>query len=108
MAVKMYRLYCEVCGYKRTTDGSDIQDLYEIKVSPVPGGLPAINPQTKNVDVRPSKKPTRKFRCPSCGRVLIPRKVQPAALTELPPDKKETVVDEPLGIQLEVKREGEQ
>lgn len=101
MAIKHYRLYCEICGYKRITDGSDVGDLHELKVSNVPGGVPIINPQTKEKEDRPSRKPPKRFRCPNCGRVLIPKKVIVPILAEPGPDKKESMIDEPLPISLE-------
>lgn len=73
---KLYQLYCEICNWKKITDGSDVDDLYQIKTSPLPGGVPKRDAVTKKVVVPESKKQPTKFRCPSCGRVVIPRKLE--------------------------------
>ena len=52
MAVKLYKLYCEICNWKRITDGSDIQDLYEIKTSPIPGGVPKYDKESKTYTIK--------------------------------------------------------
>jgi hypothetical protein len=44
---KKFQLYCNNCHWKRLTDGGDIKDLYEIKTSPVPTGIPIFDPETK-------------------------------------------------------------
>jgi len=75
MSVKLYQLYCEICNYKRITDGSDVEDLNEIKTSSVPAGVPYIDFETNNVIVPKSKKQMRKFKCPNCGRLVMPRKI---------------------------------
>lgn len=90
MAIKYYMLYCEICEYKRRTDGSDIQDLYEAKLSPIPTGVPKINPQTKQVDVPKPKKPLKRFRCPQCGRQITPKRLYEPA----PP----VPTDDPLDV----------
>jgi len=75
MSVKLYRLYCEICNWKRITDGSDIQDLMELKTSPIPRGIPKVDLETKKVVQPKSKDQIKKFRCPKCGRVVIPKKI---------------------------------
>ena len=90
MSIKTYQLYCEICGYKRITDGSDIADLHEIKTSPVPRGVPFLNkegskqttPQlhgpgieSTEIVVPQSQKQVKKFKCPKCGRVITARKI---------------------------------
>jgi hypothetical protein len=67
MAKKVYQFYCEICNWKRITDGSDLDDLYEVKKSPVPGGVPELDENKKIVEKK-SKKQPKKFRCPQCGR----------------------------------------
>lgn len=75
MSVKLYQLYCEICGYKRLTDGSDVTDLAEVKTSPIPAGVPFIDPETKKLTVPKPKKQLKKFKCPRCGRVVMARKL---------------------------------
>jgi len=70
-------LYCEICNWKKITDGSDIKEMTEIKMSSIPGGPPTLDPITKKVIVPKNIKQSRRFKCPQCGRVVIPKKLQP-------------------------------
>jgi len=83
MAVKTYQFYCEICNWKRITDGSDIQDLHEYTISPVPGGIPKRDAASKKMLKGKDRKPLKRFRCPKCGRPVIPRKIpNPQAIVE--------------------------
>lgn len=75
MSSKLYRLYCEICNWKKITKGDDVDDFYEIPTSPVPGGVPKTDPATKELIAPKTTRQPRKFRCPRCGRVVIPRKI---------------------------------
>ena len=75
MSIKLYQLYCEICNWKKITDGSDIGDMVEVKTSPIPGGVPKIDKETKKVVVPKTQKQTRRFKCPKCGRLVKPRKI---------------------------------
>ncbi len=75
MSIKTYSFYCNFCGYKRTTNGNDIQDLVPVKQSPIPGGVPYLDPVTKKTVIPKSFAKPKKFKCPKCGRVITPRKV---------------------------------
>ena len=75
-------LYCEICNWKKISDGSDIKEMIEIKTSPIPGGSPVLDPITKETIVPKNKKQTRRFKCPQCGRVVIPRKLRTEKLSE--------------------------
>lgn len=92
MSVKRYQFFCDHCGYKRQTDGTDIQDLREIKTSPIPGSSPVLDPFAKKtaepVFGQPSVEATgirvprntpqrKKFKCPKCGYVIMARKLTP-------------------------------
>jgi hypothetical protein len=89
VGVKTYDFYCQVCGYHRTSDGSDVQDLVPVKQALLPGGVPFLDPVTRQTVVPKSFKRPKKFKCPRCGRVITARKVQPAAEGEagVPPDE---------------------
>lgn len=92
MSIKQYQLYCEHCGYKRFSDGSDVQDLVQLKTSDVPGGVPQLDPLAKKtiisgglhqpgiektgVIVKKDIKQPKKFKCPQCGYIIKPRVVQ--------------------------------
>lgn len=73
---KYYQLYCEICNWKRITDGTDIGDLYEYKKTSIPGGVPKLDPVTKKIVTPKAIETKRKFRCPQCGRTVI---AKPAA-----------------------------
>ena len=75
MSIKLYQLYCEICNWKRITDGSDIGDLFELKTSPIPSGIPKLDSETKKTTTKKPLARTKKFRCPKCGRGVLPRKV---------------------------------
>lgn len=73
---KFYRLYCEICNWKRVTDGSDVDDLHELtSTSPIPGGIPKWDKEKKEIVERPNRQRRRKFRCPSCGRVVMAKQI---------------------------------
>ncbi|MHA2046006.1 MAG: hypothetical protein ACW99G_14535 [Candidatus Thorarchaeota archaeon] len=75
MSVKLYQLFCDVCSWKRITDGSDVKDLHEYKTSAIQKHIPKLDPVTKKVVNSKFRNPPRKFRCPSCGRPVIARKI---------------------------------
>ena len=64
-----YKFYCD-CGYRRTSNGSDISDLVEVPTSPVMKNIP--KPGEKG-DVIPASfiKQRKRFKCPSCGRLIM-------------------------------------
>ena len=86
MSLKFYQFYCGNCGYKRFTKGDDIQDLIEVKTSPIPRGSPQLDPLAKKtmtpaginqpaiiatgITTPPSIKQCKKFKCPKCGFVI--------------------------------------
>ncbi len=77
MSLKVYQLYCEVCNWKMITDGTEVENrLYELKTSPVPRGMPQLDPVEKQIIVKKPQKQPRKFRCPQCGRVVIPKQIE--------------------------------
>tara|TARA_Y100000034_G_scaffold104648_1_gene131350 strand:- start:11673 stop:11936 length:264 start_codon:yes stop_codon:yes gene_type:complete len=75
MSIKKYLVYCEPCGYKRITDGSDDEDLKKVPRSDVPGGAPEIDPITKTVKIKKSTKQPIMVKCPKCGRGIRVRKL---------------------------------
>lgn len=74
MAVKLYQLFCE-CGWKRITNGSDVDDLYELKLSPIPKSIPKYDKLEKKTIESDFKDRIRKFRCPKCGHAVKPKKI---------------------------------
>ena len=51
-------LQCSNCNYRRFSDGTDIQDLVEVKTCQSCGTL------------------SKKFKCPGCGHVIKGKRVQ--------------------------------
>lgn len=68
MMSKIYRLFCEICSWKRITDGKDLDDLTTIKRSKIQRGIPKIDPKTKKIMEPKWKTLPKKFKCPNCGR----------------------------------------
>ena len=73
--LKMYAIYCEPCGFKKLTDGSDIAGLTPYMQSKIPGGSPYRDQTTGQIVTPPSRSNSKKFKCPNCGRVVTVRKV---------------------------------
>ena len=74
MAEKIYRLYCDYCGYSRWTDGTNIDDLVPYKRSSIQTGIPQYDPITKKITTKSFKSLPKSFKCPDCGRLITPRK----------------------------------
>ncbi len=76
MGIKRYRLYCQHCHYNRYTDGTDVQDLVEIPQPKIQGNIPYLDPVEKKMVVPEFKSRPKKFRCPDCGRMITPKKLE--------------------------------
>jgi hypothetical protein len=74
MATKLYQLYCEICHWRKITDGSDVGDMREIPTTPLMTALPKID-EGKPAPAKFQKRPKR-FRCEQCGRVVSPRIIE--------------------------------
>lgn len=74
MSIKRYQLYCEICNYKKITTGHEAVGFVELSTSPIPGGIPFLDNESKIV-VPKSKSQPKKLKCPKCGRLIIPRKL---------------------------------
>jgi len=74
-SIKRYQLYCEICNWKKITDGGDMNALVEIKTSPIPRGIPKKNLETGEMEKQKYLRQPKKFRCPNCGRAITPRKL---------------------------------
>ncbi len=65
MSVRLYLLRCDICGFRRFTDGSDLKDLIEVKTCRQCSG-------------------GRRFKCNKCGylmkanKVNVPTKIDPS------------------------------
>lgn len=74
--IKQYQLYCDHCGYKRFSDGSDAQDLIQVQTSDIPRGSPYLDPVTRKTIIPKPMKQLKKFKCPKCGYLIKPRVIQ--------------------------------
>lgn len=69
-----FQFFCEYCKWKKITDGTDLGGIVEMKTSPVPTGIPRRGEDGKMFTPPPLKQ-KRKFKCPACGYVVIPKVV---------------------------------
>ncbi len=74
MSVKTYQLYCEICNWKMITDGNDTAELVESKTASIPRGIPHYD-ENKKIVTPKDKQRIKRFKCPKCGRVVRPRKI---------------------------------
>ena len=72
MAIKYYRLYCEICGHTIVTDGSNLK-LVEYKRSKIQKELPKLNPTTNKTVAGTWLDLPKKYKCPKCGRLISAR-----------------------------------
>lgn len=75
MALKYYKLHCEICGHNVVTDGTNIK-LVEYKRSRIQKEIPKLDPATgKTVESTWLNLP-KKYKCPKCGRLISSRKMK--------------------------------
>lgn len=76
MSIKTYQFFCDKCSYKRFTNGNDLQDLVEVKISDIPRGSPVLDPSTKKIVIPPSIKRKKIFKCPRCGFIIKAKQIK--------------------------------
>lgn len=81
MAIKYYRLYCEICGYNTVTDGSNI-NLVEHKRSKIQKEIPKLDPATGKTVAATWITLPKKYKCPKCGRLISARKFKEPELED--------------------------
>lgn len=81
MAVKYYRLYCEICGYSLVTDGSKV-NLVEYKRSKIQKEIPSLDPATEKTVPGTWLTLPKKYKCPKCGRLISARKFKEPELED--------------------------
>ena len=69
---KRWFVHCDFCSYHRIFEEADFT---EIKTSPIPGGSPKLNPETKKAEARPPQTQSKKIKCPKCGRGTTVKKL---------------------------------
>jgi predicted RNA-binding Zn-ribbon protein involved in translation (DUF1610 family) len=73
---KIYQLFCNNCGWKRIGEPPDAKDLFEIKSTDIPKGIPHIDPVNGDMITPKSIKRNKKYRCPKCGFSIIFYKIE--------------------------------
>lgn len=68
---KVFRLYCEICNWQQIVENLESIDLIETKNSAVQTNIPKLV-EGKTV-LSKNKNQVRKFKCPNCGRLVIPK-----------------------------------
>jgi|GEM_PF-2790260 hypothetical protein len=71
----MYQLYCQICNWKKITDGGDIKNLTEVKTSNIQREIPKFDKKEKKTILSKDKIRKKRFKCPNCGRVVFPKKI---------------------------------
>lgn len=76
MSEKRSYAFCDYCSYKCVVE--DTSGFIEIKTSPIPGGYPEFNPESKVVEPKPYTQQPKKIKCPKCGRGVRMKKLPDA------------------------------
>lgn len=77
MLTKTYMLRCSHCSWKIITDGNiKLNDLVEIKRSPIQKTIPKWDDDKKQAIDGTNKEQGKLFRCPQCGRAVAPKKIE--------------------------------
>ncbi len=79
MAIKYYKLHCEICGFTNITDGSNTK-LVEYKRSKIQKDIPKLDSSTGEASKSSFISLPKKYKCPKCGRLVSPRKIQEVEL----------------------------
>lgn len=69
-----YVLHCDYCGFNTIISGNKESGMTEIKRSPVPGGVPYIDPVDGKVKKQESFSRPKMFKCKKCGRGIVVKK----------------------------------
>ena len=72
MALRYYKLHCEICGYTLVSDGSNVK-LTEYKRSKIQKELPKIDLLTQKTVSGTWLTLLKKYKCPKCGRLISAR-----------------------------------
>jgi hypothetical protein len=74
--INNYRLYCEICNYCKIIDSKDTSEFIEQKRLPVSTKIPKYDPVTKKIEVGKPRILPKQFKCPTCGRLITPKKIK--------------------------------
>ena len=73
MSVKVYQLFCERCNYKKISRGEC--DLIQYAASSIQRTLPELDETGKKIIEAKFMNQPKKFKCPSCGFLIKPKKI---------------------------------
>lgn len=75
--IKRWFMFCEPCGFRKIIklEGSEAEELTEVKRVDVPGGAPKLDPVKKKTVYRDSVSTTKMFKCLECGRGCVCKKL---------------------------------
>lgn len=62
-----YVIHCDACGSNTVVGDTNVK-MVEIKVAPIPGGIPTYNEELKKTETRKPLPRPKMFKCPKCGR----------------------------------------
>jgi hypothetical protein len=69
---KKYIVYCDSCGKQKVDIGYNLQQMTQVPLAKVPGGVPKLSPEGK-AENRPTLPRPKMVKCPMCGRGLAVR-----------------------------------
>lgn len=72
---KTIQLYCDHCHWKQIFNNDQLKELNEVKTSAIPSNIPKWDITSQKTILSDAVKQKRKFKCPSCGFIVIPRLV---------------------------------
>jgi DNA-directed RNA polymerase subunit M/transcription elongation factor TFIIS len=87
--VNLYQFFCDNCNYKRTSTGSDIKDLIQLKLTDIPRGSPVVDKTINEKKIMSPIARTKIFKCPKCGHAIKPFKLK----EELTDERKTNWID---------------
>lgn len=74
--MSLYIFYCDICNFKKITDGSDLADFLEYVRSPIQKTLPKLDKDNKKRISATTYDLPKRFKCPKCGRLIRPKKLK--------------------------------
>lgn len=82
--LKRTMIFCEPCSFKMILEkGCLPESLVEIKTSPIPGGIPQLDPKTGRAKQKPHTNQNKRYKCPKCGRGVVVKELQGAYSTTI-------------------------
>lgn len=87
---KRYVIHCDACGYNTVISGAnDTVGLHEVKLAPIPGGVPVYDEKQKKTITKKSTPRRKMFKCKKCGRGIIVRDFMVPEIKDVPSEEKD-------------------